>query len=104
MKKKQIIQQQFFKLSAYLNSMNLVKNKIFQIYFYIETINDKKLLFAAISDWQKVSLAQEKSSKHWIRSQNTEYKELEEALALWTPGCSEHDLTKCLKNHIFSLQ
>lgn len=103
MEKKYLIQQQFFDLSRYLNSTNTVNNKIFQTYFYVERVNDKNLLFAAISSWQKISLAQEKSSKFWVRTQNTEYKELEEALALWTPEClKQQDLTKCLKNHIFN--
>lgn len=104
MEKHLVIKQQFFDLSNYLNSTNLVENKIFQTHFYVKQVNDKNLLFAAISEWQKISLAQEKHSKHWVRTENTEYKELEEALALWTPEClRQPDLTKCIKNHIFSL-
>lgn len=104
MEKHLIIKQQFFDLSNYLNSTNMVRNKIFQTYFYVQQVNGKNLLFAAISDWQKISLAQEKRPQFWIPTENTEYKELEAALALWTPECLENtDLTRCLKNHIFSL-
>lgn len=104
MEKHLIIKQQFFDLSNDLNSTNLVENKIFQTHFYVKRVNDKNLLFAAISDWQKISLAQQKRSKHWIPTENTDYKELEEAIAFWTPECLEQlDLTRCIKNHIFSL-
>lgn len=41
MEKQQIIQQQYFDLSLYLNSTNMVKNRPKEMYFYIERINDK---------------------------------------------------------------
>lgn len=105
MKKKQIIQQQYFDLSVYLNSTNLVENRPKQMYFYIKIINSEKLFFAAITDWQKISLAYEKNEKHWAATGNTNFSELENAMAMWIPKCTkQEDLTKCIKNHIFSVE
>lgn len=73
------------------------------INFYVETVNNKKLLFAAVSHWQKISLAHEKQTNYWVRTHNTEFNELENALARWMPEClKQSDLNQCISNHILN--
>lgn len=104
MEKKYLIQQQYFDLSRYLNESNKVQNQIKEMYFYVKYINSERLLFGAISDWQKISLCKEIGLNRWVALGNTPYDLLENEFALHTHRClKEPDLTKCLKKHIFGI-
>lgn len=104
MEKKQLIQQQYFDLSKYLNSTNSVQNQKKEMYFYEKHINGDRIFFAAISDWQKISLCKEAEKNRWVVLGNTPYDLLEKELALKVPECLQSpDLTKCLKKHILGV-
>lgn len=104
-KNKLLILGEYFELSAKLNKSNPIKNKIKEIHFYTTIINQEEQLFAAISNWQKLTLCRKVRENYWLPMQISGYDNLEPYLCRILPECHKQpDLTKCIKFKLFSLQ
>lgn len=98
-----LIKKEYFDLINKLNKSNKHRNQNTEVYFYIdETDSETAKLFVAISNEQKILLAEKNYLGTWKAKELSGFFNLEEYLVTFLDRRkSEIDLTYFIKSHIF---